>query len=84
MPLYLVCVCQILLDDSVQINKRLLPLLLLPLASVVGHLLAGVYQRHQGALKILLLQGSILIEELIDELQYVSVLPGNYFFTDDL
>lgn len=78
------CVCQILLDGFEQINKGLLPHLLLPLAGGVDHLLAGIHQCHQHALKILLVQGLILAGQLIDELQYVGVLPGNNLFTDDL
>lgn len=78
------CACQILLDGFVQMDKRLLPHSLLPLASGVDHLLSGVHQSHQRALKILLLQGSILIGQLGDELQYIGVLPGNNLFADDL
>lgn len=62
------CVCQILLDGFEQIDKGLLPHLLLPLAGGVDNLLACIHQRHQGTLKILLVQGFIVIGQLRDEL----------------
>lgn len=75
--------CQVLFDSFVEINKRLLPHSSLVFTGGVDHLLGGVYHGHQGVPKIVVLQGSIMIREAIDELQYVRVIPGNDLFTDD-
>lgn len=63
----LICPCQILLDGFVQINKRLLPHISLVFTRGIDHLLRAVYQGQQGALKIVLMQGTNLIREVIDE-----------------
>lgn len=79
-----VCPCQILLDGFVQTNKRLCPHISLVFSSGIDHLLGGVYQGQQGALKIVLTQLTNMICKVRDEPKYVCQLPGNDLLTDDL
>lgn len=75
--------CQILFDGFVQTNERLFPHVSLLFSGRVDHLLGGVHQRQQGALKIILLQATGMIWEVRDEPIDVCQLPGNDLLADD-
>lgn len=75
--------CQILFEGFVQTNERLFPHVSLLFNGRVDHLLGGVHQRQQGALKIILLQVTGMIWKVRDEPIYVCQLPGNDLLADD-
>lgn len=58
MYIHLICSGQILFDSFVQAYKRPFPHITLVFTGGVDHLLGGVRQRQQGALEIVLMEGT--------------------------
>lgn len=58
---------QILFDSLVQTHKRPFPHIPLVFTGGVDHLMGGVDQRQQGALEIILMQGTHLIGKVVNE-----------------
>lgn len=67
MYIHLIRPGQILFDSFVQTHKRPFPHITLVFTGGVDHLLGGVYQRQQGALEIVLMQGTHLIGKVVNK-----------------